>query len=131
MSLVVTAFYASLLGLCYVYLSLIVIGVRRKNLIGIGDGDNAELRRVIRVHSNFNEYVPITLILLVCLELNTHWHWMLHVSGCLLLIGRLLHAYGLRHHEGASWQRFAGMIMTFTAVLFSAGANLYVIHYGM
>ncbi|WP_218311317.1 MAPEG family protein [Alteromonas antoniana] len=131
MVLPITAFYASLLGLCFLYMSLLVIGVRRSNRISLGDGDNEDLRRLTRAHGNFSEYVPLTLIMIACLEANSDYTWIIHGISCLLLFGRLLHAYGLRQHEGASWQRFVGMIATFLAILLSACANLVVIHFGL
>ena len=62
MVLPITAFYASLLGICYLYLSFLVIGVRRKNQISLGDGGNEDLKRLSRAHGNFSEYVPITKV---------------------------------------------------------------------
>ena len=129
MSVPITAFYASLLGLCYLYLSGLVISVRRRERISLGDGGNEDLKRVSRAHANFSEYVPLTLIMIVCLEINGAYQWPVHLCAGLLLFGRILHAYGLRKHEGASWQRFTGMIFTFLAMLLSACANLFVIHY--
>ncbi|MBU3023364.1 MAPEG family protein [Aestuariibacter sp. A3R04] len=129
MSLPITAFYASLLALCYLYLSFSVIGVRKSARIGVGDGGNSDLARAIRVHGNFSEYVPITLILLACLESLGPQQWVLHLGACALLFGRVFHAYGLRHHEGKSWQRLVGMLLTFISMLFLAATNLYMIHY--
>ncbi len=131
MILPITAFYASLLGLCYLYLSLLVIGARRRNFVSLGDGGNEDLRRLSRAHGNFSEYVPITLIMIACLEGNSEYNWIIHGICCFLLFGRLLHAYGLRQHEGASWQRFIGMIFTFLAIFLAACANLVVIHFNM
>lgn len=129
MNLPITAFYASLLGLCYLYLSLAVIAIRRKARIGIGDGGNHDLMRISRVHANFNEYVPITLIMLACLESISDWDALMHICANALLFGRVLHAYGLRHHDGASWQRFTGMIMTFLSMLLLAATNLFELHF--
>ncbi|MBU2979810.1 MAPEG family protein [Alteromonas sp. C1M14] len=129
MGLPVTAFYASLLALCYLYLSFVVITNRRRTQVGVGDGGDAQLNRAIRVHGNFSEYVPITLVLLACLESLHPQQWVLHLGACALLFGRIFHAYGLLHHEGVSWQRFVGMILTFLSMLFFAATNLYMIHY--
>ncbi len=131
MVLPITAFYASLLGLCYLYLSLLVIGVRRSARISLGDGGNEDLRRLGRAHGNFSEYVPITLILIACFEANFGQAWVIHVFALGLLFGRLLHAFGIRHHEGASWQRLVGMLLTFAALLMSAVANLIQLHLGL
>ncbi|MDO6568660.1 MAPEG family protein [Alteromonas sp. 1_MG-2023] len=131
MVLPITAFYASLLGICYLYLSFLVIGIRRKHQISLGDGGLEDLKRLIRAHGNFSEYVPITLIMLACFEANTGQAWGVHVLGCGLLFGRLLHAFGLRHHDGASWQRLVGMVLTFLSMLVTAIANLMLIHFGL
>ncbi|MBD3587424.1 glutathione S-transferase [Salinimonas sp. HHU 13199] len=129
MGMPVTAFYASLLGLCYLYLSASVIHIRRQEQISLGTGDSVVLERLSRVHGNFNEYVPITLILLACLESFSAIQWILHVGANALLFGRILHAYGLQKHNGASWQRQIGMVLTFLSMLFLCCANLYMIHY--
>ncbi|MEW9799152.1 MAPEG family protein [Alteromonas sp. CYL-A6] len=131
MVLPITAFYASLLGLCYLYLSMLVIGVRRKNRISLGDGGNEDLRRLSRAHGNFSEYVPITLLLIACLEANIGQIWWIHLLACALLFGRLLHAYGIRQHAGASWQRLVGMLMTFGALLCTSVANLTHLHFAL
>lgn len=125
----VTAFYASLMALCYLYLTGLVINRRRKAQIGIGDGGNAELLRYTRVHANFSEYVPISLILLCLLELNSELQWPLHVAASALLFGRILHAYGLASNSGVSWQRFSGTLLTLGALLFMAVANLTIIYW--
>ena len=129
MSLIVTAFYAGLLGLCYLYLSALVIQGRVKGQISLGDGGNESLNRLIRAHSNFSEYVPITLVLLACLEMNSSFTWQLHVCAMLLLFGRILHAFGLRHHAGTSWQRLWGMLMTFVSLALLSIGNLTLIYW--
>ncbi|MFC3095139.1 glutathione S-transferase [Alteromonas sediminis] len=130
MSLMITSFYAGLLGLCYLYLSGLVIHGRIKGKVSLGDGGDCSLNRLIRAHSNFSEYVPITLILLACLEVNSAYTWPLHVSALLLLFGRILHAFGLRHHVGPSWQRLWGMLMTFFALAFLSIGNLTLLYWG-
>lgn len=129
MHLAITAFYASLLAICYFYLSVLVIKDRRSEKVGLGDGGHPSLRRLIRAHANFNEYVPICLVMLACLEINTHQYGLAHLFGLTLLVGRVLHAYGLKLHEGASWQRLAGMLMTFIALLGLAVANLFMVYW--
>lgn len=56
--------YAALLALIFVFLSVRTLRLRRTLQIGIGDGGNTEMLRAMRVHSNFSEYVPISLILI-------------------------------------------------------------------
>lgn len=91
----ITSIYASLLALLIVRLSLAVIKLRRKNRVSVGDGGNEELQLAIRAHSNALEYIPITLFLLLTLELNGAPKILIHILGFTLIIGRILHAIGL------------------------------------
>ncbi|UOA10061.1 MAPEG family protein [Methylobacter sp. S3L5C] len=91
----ITSLYASLLALLIVRLSLSVIKLRRKNRIIIGDGGNEELQLAIRTQANALEYIPITLLLLLALELNGAPKILIHILGATLIIGRIIHAIGL------------------------------------
>jgi hypothetical protein len=57
----IVPFYAALLAALYIFLSVRVIRMRVSNRIGLGDGSNPRLRRAIRVHANFSEYVSVDL----------------------------------------------------------------------
>ena len=83
----ITSIYASLAALLIVKLTLSVIKLRRKNRISVGDGGNEELQLAIRTHANAVEYIPITLMLLLTLELNGAPQILIHISGVTLLIG--------------------------------------------
>jgi uncharacterized membrane protein YecN with MAPEG domain len=124
MQLKVTLFYGSLLGVFYIYLTLLVLHQRNKQQIGLGDGGDKKFNQLIRAHANFAEYVPLALILMLMAEINELQEWVIHTSAICLLFGRLLHAYGLRLHDGASWQRAAGTILSLTAILSAAVLNL-------
>jgi uncharacterized membrane protein YecN with MAPEG domain len=91
----ITSIYASLLALLIVRLSLSVIKLRRKNRIIVGDGGNEDLQLAIRTHANALEYIPITLLLLLTLELNGAPKILIHILGATLIIGRIIHAIGL------------------------------------
>lgn len=91
----ITSLYASLLALLIVKLSISVIKLRRKNRIRVGDGGNEELQLAIRTHANAVEYIPITLLLLLTLELNGASKILIHLLGATLITGRIIHAMGL------------------------------------
>jgi uncharacterized protein len=91
----ITSLYASLAVLLIVRLSISVIKLRRKNRVSVGDGGNEELQLAIRAHANALEYIPITLLLLLTLELNGAPKILIHILGSTLLIGRIFHAMGL------------------------------------
>ncbi|MDP7592544.1 MAG: MAPEG family protein [Litorilituus sp.] len=126
MSLPITALYASLLALIFLFLSFRVIGFRRRLKVGVGDGGEKALIKAIRVHGNFSEYVPLTLILLGCYELSGADDLLVHLFGATLLLGRLLHAVGLTKSAGVSNPRFIGTLLTFITLLLLATVNVLV-----
>ena len=111
--MIVTAVYAALLALFFVVLGVRVVLLRRRHGVAVGDEGHAGLRRAIRVHANFAEYVPLALLLMFFLETRTEVGRLIHVLGALLLAGRVLHAVGVSHlDEDVRW-RVAGMACTF------------------
>ena len=118
--MVITAFYAALLALFFVFLSIRVIGWRRLKSVELGHGEDSQLLRRMRVHANFAEYVPFTLLLMAIAESMTAPHPLIHVAGLILIAGRLMHAYGLSQTPHILRLRVGGMILTFTALALSA-----------
>ncbi|MFA9443453.1 MAG: MAPEG family protein [Hyphomicrobium sp.] len=116
----ITAFYAALLALFFVFLSFRVIGWRRLKSVELGHGEDSELLRRMRVHANFAEYVPFTLLLMAMAESMTAPRPLIHVAGLILIAGRLMHAYGLSQTPHILRLRVGGMILTFTALALSA-----------
>lgn len=124
-NITITAFYASLLTLLYIGLSIRVIRLRFKLQVGLGDGGQESLTKGIRVHGNFSEYIPLALILLAGFELNNADSLWIHVFGSVLFIGRVLHALGITKSMGTSAPRALGTLSTFTVLLILAIANIY------
>lgn len=119
----VTLLYAGLLGLIYVAFSIAVIKRRRASKVPIGTADNDTVTRYVRAHANFAEYVPLALILIGALEGVLTPHWLLHMFGVMLIIGRLSHAYGLTIAEPKTGNysfRITGMMLTFAVLGVSA-----------
>lgn len=119
-----SSIYAALLGFVFFYLSVRTIGLRRKLRIGIGSNENNQMLRAMRVHSNFAEYVPITLILILFVEAQGGPPLLVHALGALLLIGPSVHAYGVSQMNEKFVFRVSGM-MTFAALLVSACVLLF------
>ena len=126
MVLSITPVYAGLFALFFVALSLRVIRFRRSARISLGDGGDEELRRRTRVHANFAEYVPLTLVLMALAELQGQPDWTIHLIGALLGIGRVAHAYGVSQAPQVLKLRVLGMVMTIAAIVTGAAANLAV-----
>ncbi|MES0824681.1 MAPEG family protein [Ruegeria sp. SCP11] len=122
--LTTTPIYAALLAILYVALSFKVIGQRRTDKISYGDGGNQNMLKVMRTHSNFVEYTPFALLLIIIVELQGAGGLLLNLLGLTLLGGRLLHAYGFGRSPQIVILRQIGMLLTFTAILVAAVAIL-------
>lgn len=120
----VTALYAGALGLLQFVLSMWVVWGRWTLRVSLGDGGIRNMERRIRVHGNFAEYVPMVLLLTAFNEGAGRPGWFLHVLGGGLLVGRLLHAYGLLRRGGPSPGRFVGMTLTYTVLVLAAAGAL-------
>jgi uncharacterized protein len=106
--------YAAILGLIFVGLSAMTIRERRIASVSLGDGDNEMLRRRIRAHANFAEYVPIALILMAGAAMGGMSVWVVHLCGVALVAGRLLHVRAIYTRDGTL--RIAGMAATLTVI---------------
>lgn len=126
--MLITIYYAAILALLYVYLTFRVIGIRRIAKVSIGDGGNEKLSRAIRVHANFSEYVPFTLLLIYFLETQNANSIVLHILCSLLLIARFLHAYGVSNINEKLQFRILGMIMNISVLAIS---SLYLLLTGI
>jgi uncharacterized membrane protein YecN with MAPEG domain len=122
--LIVTSIIAAVLTAVFIRLSFNVIGLRRKNKVGLGSGGNEDLERAIRAQGNFAEYVPFGLILLACLELNGAAWWLVAIPGITLIIGRLIHAIGINTPPPDFSKRILGMKFTFLTLMALVGLNL-------
>jgi hypothetical protein len=114
---VVTSIYAGLLAILLLVLGGLVIRWRVVYKVDLGDGGKPELLRAIRALGNFAEYVPLALIVIALVEAGGHRSWTVHALGGGLLVGRLLHAWGLSTKSGESAGRFLGTILTFLVLL--------------
>ena len=127
--LFITSVIASALTIIFVKLSFAVIGLRRKNKVGLGSGGYEDLERAIRAQGNFAEYVPFGIILIACIELNGAPWWLVALPGITLIIGRLIHAVGINQPPPDFSKRVLGMKFTFytliTLVVLNLGWTLY------
>ena len=104
----ITALYAGLLGLMAIALALAIGRLRNSENVSIGDGGNLELIAAMRRHSNFVEFVPITLILIGLLELSGVSGGAIHGLGASLFLARLSHAIGYGTNESLMMFRIIG-----------------------
>jgi uncharacterized membrane protein YecN with MAPEG domain len=120
----ITLILSSIMGFMCVWLALQVIKNRRKHKISMGDGGIEELKKAIRAHGNFIEYVPISLILLGMSELNHANPFVVLVFAVLILLGRIFHAYAFLKSKEHFKPRVLGMKFTLNTLLGLSAFNL-------
>ncbi len=94
-SIPVTLLYGGLSALLLVVLGANVSAQRGKYKSFIGDATPPELQRVIRAHGNAAEWIPLGIVMLLCLELHGLGGLALHLLGGAFVLGRFLHATGV------------------------------------
>ncbi len=120
----ITAFYASIIGLLLIYLSVRIISQRLNKRIGIGDNGDTDIARAIRVQANMVEYAPIALLLLFFCEINGTDARIIHGFGILLVVARFAHAVGLGKSAGTSRPRVLGTLGTFLVISILSIVNI-------
>ncbi|MBU2866948.1 MAPEG family protein [Pacificibacter marinus] len=91
----ITSIFACLATMMYIVLAFRIIAIRRAKRISLGDGADPRLETRIRQHGNFNEYVPLTLILMGLAELQGAPTLLMIALGLALLASRIAHVVGL------------------------------------
>lgn len=116
----ITGIYASILAFIFFFLFINVVSKRLKHRIGIGDGGNHELNKAIRIHGNFAEHVPYALLMMMLCEMTNISIYFIHAFGIVLIVSRLLHAYGLTMTSINSWGRTIGILGTYAVIVLAA-----------
>jgi uncharacterized membrane protein YecN with MAPEG domain len=118
-----TAFYGAILGLIYAGLSGWVIGGRVSGNVLFGDGGQDGLQRRIRSHGNFQEYVPMTLLLIALYEAGGGSQGWIQGLLIVLVIARILHPIGMFAPENSPRQfacRGGGILATIAVMAIAA-----------
>ena len=114
----IVALYAGLCALIGFVLALLVSRQRGRAKVDIGSGGDPGVERAMRAHANFVEYVPLILLLMLILEIDRTQPWVLHLMGIALVIGRILHGWGLS--AAVSIGRSLGIVLTWLVLLAAA-----------
>ncbi len=120
----ITALYAGLLGLVYLVISGWVIRVRMQQKVMAGDKGDPVMANAMRLHANFAEYVPLVLILILLAEMQGAPALALHLLGGGLLLGRIMHAFGMASQPHIAPLRGGGALLTFLVLFFAGAANI-------
>lgn len=110
---VITALYAGLAALIFLWLTWAVVGHRRSGKIVHGDGGDKVVAKSIRGHANAAEQMPMILIMLGLTEMLGAPAIAVHIAGIAFILGRLFHGLHFNGHIGF-WARPLGMVLTLT-----------------
>ncbi len=115
--MLITPAYAAIFAFIFVALSVRTLRLRRQLRVAIGYGNEPKLERAARAHANFAEYVPISILLIYFLEIHTVSSIWIHLLCTVLLVGRIVHAYGVSQVSEDHRYRVTGMSLTFTVII--------------
>lgn len=122
----VTAVFAAVTGLLLLVLSAQVVKYRIKYRQGLGVADDPEFEAAVRAHANLIEYAPLGLIMLGIAEVNGVSATLIYWTGMALVVGRILHAWGMINGKGQPHKaRMVGILLTWLAILVAAGLLLW------
>lgn len=125
MSVQITALYAGILALLLTALAINVTVNRNKLKVSLGDGGNAQMLRMTRIHGNAVEYMPIGIVLMGLYELDGGIALALHIAGVALVAGRLLYVLGMWNTSEVGFGRIAGTSLTWLTIAALAVLNLW------
>ncbi len=124
MPLPITALYAAILAIILTALAINVTVHRGRLKVPLGQGDNPVMLRMIRIHGNAAEYIPIALLLMGAYEINGGDNVAVHISGVVLVFARLLHTSGMWNSPLPNFGRVTGQSLTWLTVLALAVLNV-------
>jgi uncharacterized membrane protein YecN with MAPEG domain len=116
MPLTITLIVTVALAVVNLWLSIRTGQARQAAKVSIGDGGNPLLIARMRAHANFTEYVPIALILMALLESGGADSRILWLLGIALVIGRLLHPFGMERPSPNPF-RITGILLTYLVTI--------------
>ena len=123
--MVITPLIAALLGFMYIGLSIGVIKHRITNKVSHGDNNDSDLRKAIRIHANFSEYIPLSLILLFFVEMTAKFDTIVVVLGCVLILSRICHMIGMKNSKSYLILRQIGTLAIIIVIAITSSLLLF------
>ena len=123
----VTPIYALAAAVITLVLWFRVTSYRGSLGISIGDNGDMNLLQRIRQHGNCLEWSSFILILMILAEGTGTPSLFIHVSGALLVIGRITHPFGLRIENAGHPLRYVGNgtnILAALNIMICLGVNI-------
>lgn len=103
-----TPIYALCVALIWLILWFRVTSMRSALGQSIGDGGNQALLQRVRQHGNCADWAAFILILMILAEGMGAPALYIHISGALLVIGRVAHPFGLKIDNAGHPLRYVG-----------------------
>ncbi|MGB7244676.1 MAG: MAPEG family protein [Sulfitobacter sp.] len=103
-----TPIYALAVALIWLILWFRVTSMRSSMKQSIGDGGDPALLQRIRQHGNCHDWATFILILMILAEGMGAPALYIHISGVLLVIGRIAHPFGLKIDNAGHPLRYVG-----------------------
>ena len=123
----VTPIYALAVAVITLALWFRVTSYRGNNGISIGDNGDVNLLQRIRQHGNCVEWSSFILIMMILAEGMGAPALYIHISGALLLIGRIAHPFGLKIDNAGHPLRYVGNgtnILAALNIMICLGVNI-------
>ena len=89
--------------------------MRVRGRVSMGHGENETLQVRMRAHANLAEHVPLILLLMALVERAGGERLWLQVAAALLIIGRLMHPFGMAR-PAPNVLRAGGMMLTWVVL---------------
>ena len=117
-------------GFAFTSIIILALGInvtvhRVKLKVSLGDGGNPQMLRMIRLHGNAIEYLPLAIALMLAYEINGGWHMALHIVGIALIAGRLIQTMAMWSTELPRPGRGIGQSLTWLSIAALAVLNLW------
>jgi len=103
-----TPVYAVAVSIVYLVLWFRVTSFRAAKGVSIGDGGDSALLLRTRQHGNCAEWSSFLLVLMILAEGMGAPTLYLHITGVLLVIGRIAHPFGLKIDNASHLLRYVG-----------------------
>ncbi|GHD49895.1 hypothetical protein SAMN05216429_112136 [Marinobacter persicus] len=114
----ITAVFAAVTGLLLLVLSAHVVKYRLKYRQGLGVNNDPDFEASVRAHANLIEHAPLGLLMLGLAEINGVSATLVYWSGMALVVGRILHAWGMINGRGGPHKaRMIGILLTWLSIL--------------
>lgn len=124
MPVVITASYTGIQALIIVAMGISVTIRRFGYDVMIGDGRQDMLGRIVRIHSNLVENIPLCALLMALYVLDRGAKMVLHVACTVLIAGRTLFAGPWWFHDGPGPIQASGATPTWGTAALLAMLNI-------